>query len=131
MRIFNNTTGILQGGVTINAVEESRQASDVLRANVETVRRAHFGTIATCAAVAAVFIILGTWGLFYSWSERRIEDARVYYVRQISGNHRIVSELAESNRELILTTDRDGSKLLGMENATGLTRNNHGVIKFK
>jgi len=78
-----------------------------------------------------MFIILGVWGFFYSWSERRIEEARAYYIRQISGNDRIVSELAKSKRELILTTDYDGSKLLGMDKATGLTRNNHGVIKFK
>jgi hypothetical protein len=113
------------------AIRESEYASAELRANVKAVKRARFRTIATCAAVAVVFIILGTWGFFYSWSERRIEEARSYYVRQISGNDRIISELAKSKRELILTTDTDGSKLLAIEKATGLTRNNYGVIRFK
>ena len=118
-----------EAGKTFSAaVKEGEQASAELRENVRTVRRARFRTIATCAAVAVMFIILGVWGFFYSWSERRIEEEREYYIRQISGNDRIVSELAKSKRELILTTDYDGSKLLGMDKATGLTRNNHGVF---
>jgi len=74
---------------------------------------------------------LNKWGFFYSWSERRIEEESNYYVRVISNNNRIVSELAKSKRELFITNAKDGSKLLGMEDATGETRNNHGVIKFK
>ena len=113
------------------AIRESEQASANLRANIKTIRRASFNVIATCAAVAVIFVFLGTWGFFYSWSERRIEEYRIFYLREISGNNRIVSELAKSKRELFLANDKDGSKLLGMEDAKGETRNNHGVIKFR
>jgi hypothetical protein len=100
-----------------DAVEEGRRASAELRANVKTVRRARFGTMATCGAVAAIFIILGTWGFFYSWSERRIDEWRAYYVREISGNDRIVSELSKSRRELkrIFQMATGGNSLCGKE----------------
>ena len=119
------------GKTFTDAIKESKHASAELRENVKTVRRARFGTIATCAAIVVISIVCGTGSFFYYRSERRIEEARGYYVRMISGNDRIVSELAKSKRELILTTDTDGSKLLGMKNAKGETRNKHGVIVFK
>jgi len=56
---------------------------------------------------------------------------RSYYIREISGNNKIVEELAKSKRGLILQYEKDGSKLLAIEKATGETRNNHGVIVFK
>ena len=98
---------------------------------LRAIRRARFRTLATGFALTFIFAVLGSWGFFYSWSERRIDDARVYYINQISKNNIVVSELAKAKRELIFATDDDGSKLLGIENATGLTRNNYGVIKFK
>jgi len=70
-------------------------------------------------------------GYFYSWSERRIDEMRSYYIREISGNNRIVEELAKSKRMLIFETDTDGIKILAMKNAKGHTSNNHGVIEFK
>jgi cell division septum initiation protein DivIVA len=113
------------------AVRESEQASAELRENVKTIKRARFRTLAVAFALTFIFAILGTGGFFYSWSERRIEDWRVHYLRQIADNHNIVLRLSESNRRLIWATNDDGSKLLVMENATGETRNNHGVIKFR
>jgi len=90
-------------------------------------------TVVTCTAIALVFAVLGTWGFFYYWSERRIEEKRVYYLREISGNDRIVSELSESGRELILQNNYDGTKSLILESVIkGWTSiKNHGVIDFK
>ena len=89
--------------------------------------------VVTCTALTLLFAVLGTWGFFYYWSERRIEEKRVYYLREISGNTRIVSELSESGRELILKNNDDGTKSLILENAIkGWTSiKNHGVIDFK
>ena len=115
-----------------NAVQESQYASAELRENMTTIKRARFRIVAAWAAVATIFIILGTWGFFYSWSERRIEEKRIHYVHLIADNNDVVLKLSESNRRLILTTDsKDGSNLIGLENATGETRSNHGVIKFR
>ena len=114
-----------------DAINESKHASAELRENVKTVRRARFGTLATGFALTFIFAVLGTWGFFYSRSERRIEEARADYVRMISDNDRILSELAKSKRELFLANDADGSKILGMENAKGETWKKTGVIVFK
>ena len=123
---------LAEAGETFSeAIRESEHACAELRENVKTVRRARFGTLATGFALTFIFAILGTGWFFYSWSERRIDEARGFYIRMISGNNRIVSELAKSKRELILQHEKDGSKLLAIEKATGETRNNHGIIKFK
>ena len=113
------------------AIRESNHASEELRENVKEVRRARFGTLAVGFALTFIFAILGTGGYFYSWSERRIDEMRSYYIREISGNNRIVEELAKSKRMLIFETDTDGTKILAMKNAKGHTSNNHGVIEFK
>jgi ElaB/YqjD/DUF883 family membrane-anchored ribosome-binding protein len=120
------------GMVFLSAVRDGRKASEELRENVKAVWRTRFGTIAVHTAICVIFIILGTWGFFYSWSERRIDEAREHYVWQISNNNEVVSKLAKSNRVLILTTDKErGTNLLVMENATGSTLKNHGAIIFK
>jgi len=46
-------------------------------------------------------------------------------------SHKVVSELAKYKRTLILEIGDNGSKLIGLENATCQTWNNYGVIKFK
>ena len=123
---------LAEAGETFSdAIRESNYASDELRENMKAVRRARFGTLAVGFALTFIFAILGTGGYFYSWSERRIDEMRSYYIREISGNHRIVEELAKSKRELILQYEKDGSKYLVMENAIGMTNNKHGVIVFK
>ena len=123
---------IREAGIAFSeAINESKHASAELRKNVKTVRRARLGTLTACFALTFIFAVLGVGCHFYFWSERRIDEARDMYIRMISGNHRIVKELAEANRELVLTYDNDGSKILGMDNATGETRNKAGIIKFK
>jgi len=121
------------GAIFSAAIKESAAASARLRENVKTIKRSSIDAVVTCTAIALVFAVLGTWGFFYYWSERRIEEKRVYYLREISGNSRIVSELSESGRELILKNNDDGTKSLILENAIkGWTSiKNHGVIDFK
>jgi len=121
-----------EAGKTFSAaVKNSEQASAELRTNVKYIRQARFRTLATGFALTFIFAILGTAGIFYSWSERRIDEARTYYIRQISGNNEVVSELAKHKRTLIWNIHDDGSRLLGIENATGETWGNHGIIKLK
>jgi len=119
------------GKIFSGAVKEGKRASAELRENVKHVRRARFRVVAAWAAVAAIFLILGTAAVCYSLNERRIEELRTYYIRQISSNDKVVSELAKYKRTLIWQINDDGSKMIGIENATGETWNKHGVIKFK
>ena len=122
------------GEIFSDAVKKGKQASAELRENVKTVRRARFRVVVAWAAVAAIFIILGTAGFFYSWSERRIEQVRIAYSRYVSeivNNNDIVSELEKSRRRLFLQKETDGTKLLIMENAAGQTNKNNGIIKFR
>ena len=122
------------GEIFSKAIKEGLHASAELRENVKSVRRARFRVVAAWGAVAAIFIILGTAGFFYSWSERRIEQVRVSYSRYVSeilNNNDIVSELEKSGRRLILQKEADGTKLLVMENAAGQTNKKNGIIKFK
>ena len=121
------------GAIFSAAIKESEAASSRLRENVKTIKRSSIDAVVTCTAIALVFAVLGTWGFFYYWSERRIEEKRVYYLREISGNSRIVSELSESGRELILQNNYDGTKSLILESVIkGWTSiKNHGVIDFK
>jgi len=114
-----------------DTIKESKHASAELRENVKTVRRARFGTLATGFALTFIFAVLGTGVGFYFWCEKRVEEESNYYINLVSGNNEVVFELAKYKRQLILETDADGSKLLGMKNAEGETRKNYGVIKFK
>jgi cell division septum initiation protein DivIVA len=119
------------GEIFSDAIRESEQASEELRENVKVAWKMRFRALAVCFALTFLFGVLGSGMGFYFWSQKRIDDMQTYYIREISGNNQIVSELAESKRKLILQKDEDGSKFLVMENATGLTSNKRGVIKFK
>jgi len=67
------------GKVFSGAVKEGKQASAELRENVKHVRRARFRMVAAWAAIAAIFIIMGTAAVCHSLNERRIEEMRTYY----------------------------------------------------
>ena len=126
------------GEIFLDAVHESEQASAELRENVETARQARFRTLAVGFALTFIFAVLGTGIGFYFWSEHRIEEARFYYVRLISGNNEVISELAESKRELRIVPITDdpkkkGYKRLVMNNALDAwqSTSGNGVIEFK
>jgi len=119
------------GEIFSDAVKKGKQASAELRENVKHVRRARFRVVAAWAAVAAIFIILGTVSFFYSWSERRIDAMQTYYIREISGNNEVVKELVNSKRRLFLQKNDDGTKFIFMENAKGFSDKTRGVIEYK
>ena len=119
------------GKIFSDAVNKGRQASAELRENVTAVRQARFRTLAVGFVITLIFAVLGTGVGFYFWSEKRIDEMQAFYIREISGNQEVVTELSKSKRRLMLQKNDDGTKYLIMEKATGLTSDNHGVIKFK
>jgi len=113
----------------MKAIEENRQAAELLRENALNMRRSHY----IAYVLAAIGLIIGGWAYTYSHYEIRLSEAREAAIRQIGENRAVLIELGKSNHKIELTTNDKGHRLLVMKDAIDgwISTDKHGVIEFK
>ncbi len=117
-----------------DAIEQSRNAAEMLRRNIVLARRAHFKPYVLGGLMILCALAFGSWFLTYRWYQGRIEDERASLVSQTDKNRALLLELAKSDRTLQLLDDPDhpDRKLIVMKDASGWqSARKHGVIEFE
>jgi len=121
-------SNIKEAGVAFSdAVNQSKQASAELRANVKDIRWAHFRAY----ALVCVAVIFAIWVHIHYRYEAELEKERAAYAENYEDNNAVLLILAKTNRKLEYLPGEENNLLI-IRNAEGWTsKTNNGVIAFK
>jgi len=119
---------IKEAGIAFsNAVNESKQASAKLRANVKSIRWAHFRAY----ALVCVAVIFAVWIHMHYRYEAVLEKERAAYADNFGDNNAVLLLLAKTNRKLEYQRAEEKNRVI-IQNAEGWTsKSKNGVIEFK
>ena len=115
------------------ALAQSRQAVNILRDNVNVIRRVHLWTYGLGGIVVLCSLLLSSWIFIHHRYQEQLEEERAVYVGQIDKNRAVLTELARFHRTLDLIKDSNNPKrkLVVMKDASGWQAPGKlGVIEF-